>query len=150
MVNQNNYQEFVRVIVQGGNNDILLLAEQRMEYGAECLIWNFPGGKVEKGESPLETAKRELTEELNVSADSLELIYNGECVFEDKIYYGYYYIATYIIGNMRNAEPHKVLGYGFFNLKFIDLIRFWPTIRLCPNVTEKILPILKEKLILKS
>jgi 8-oxo-dGTP diphosphatase len=31
--------------------------------------WNFPGGRVERGEDPLDTAKRELIEEAGIQAD---------------------------------------------------------------------------------
>jgi 8-oxo-dGTP diphosphatase len=34
-------------------------------------LWEFPGGKIEPGESLLDAANRELTEELNVSARSV-------------------------------------------------------------------------------
>jgi len=39
-------------------------------------LWEFPGGKIEPGESLLEAANRELTEELNVAATSV-----GEPIF---------------------------------------------------------------------
>lgn len=40
-------------------------------------LWEFPGGKIEPGESLLEAANRELTEELNVTAVSVaEPIYS--------------------------------------------------------------------------
>jgi 8-oxo-dGTP pyrophosphatase MutT (NUDIX family) len=34
-------------------------------------LWEFPGGKIEPGESLLDAANRELTEELNVAAISV-------------------------------------------------------------------------------
>jgi mutator protein MutT len=39
-------------------------------------LWEFPGGKIEPGESLLDAANRELTEELNVAAISV-----GELIF---------------------------------------------------------------------
>jgi mutator protein MutT len=45
-------------------------------------IWEFPGGKVEEGESLQECLKRELLEELGIVADIAEQIYS--CQFNHK------------------------------------------------------------------
>jgi 8-oxo-dGTP diphosphatase len=42
------------------------LVAQRKEGGGEPLKWEFPGGKVERGESPEECLRREIGEELGL------------------------------------------------------------------------------------
>jgi len=51
-----------------------LLACQRHENGAFPLKWEFPGGKVETGESDFAALQRELKEELDITVhDALEV-----------------------------------------------------------------------------
>jgi 8-oxo-dGTP diphosphatase len=49
-------------------SDGKILACQRKAEGAFGLMWEFPGGKKEPGESPSEALSRELREELGVEA----------------------------------------------------------------------------------
>lgn len=46
-----------------------LLICRRGPHGAHPLKWEFPGGKVEAGESPQDALRRELAEELGVTAE---------------------------------------------------------------------------------
>ena len=57
------------VIVRNGK----ILATQR-GYGAFKDGWEFPGGKIEVGESPEEALKREILEEVGVDIEVHELI----------------------------------------------------------------------------
>ena len=57
-------------IIQNDNN-FLIGRRGRDEKSAG--MWEFPGGKLEKGESPKECIKRELKEELNIDAEIGEL-----------------------------------------------------------------------------
>lgn len=52
---------------------VLLVKQYRYAYG-EC-VYEIPAGKLEKGEDPMQAAKRELEEEGGVVADKLELLY---------------------------------------------------------------------------
>ncbi len=53
------------VIAQEGK----VLVAQRKENAPHGLLWEFPGGKVMKGEEPREALRRELEEELDVEAE---------------------------------------------------------------------------------
>jgi 8-oxo-dGTP diphosphatase len=57
--------------------DGCVLACQRSRSGKFPLKWEFPGGKVQNGESPEAALVRELREELAVSASVGEEIYRG-------------------------------------------------------------------------
>ncbi len=46
--------------------DGMFLVAQRKEGGGEPLKWEFPGGKVERGESPEQCLRREMMEELGI------------------------------------------------------------------------------------
>ena len=60
-------------IVAGGR----CLAARRSEAMALPLLWEFPGGKVEPGESPPEALRREIREELGVEVEVLERLGTG-------------------------------------------------------------------------
>jgi len=55
-----------------------LLVCQRSADGAFPLKWEFPGGKVEKGESDVDALRRELHEELALDARQVELFCHCE------------------------------------------------------------------------
>ena len=46
--------------------DGLVLAAQRSEVMSLPLKWEFPGGKIDQGESPEECLRREIAEEMNI------------------------------------------------------------------------------------
>ena len=54
------------------DNKVLLVKQFRYAYNS-C-IWEIPAGKLNVGEDPKETARRELEEECGIIADKLELI----------------------------------------------------------------------------
>lgn len=65
------------VIKQGGK----FLIAQRRESGSFPLKWEFPGGKLEHGESPKEALRRELREELDIEAEIGHELARYECTY---------------------------------------------------------------------
>lgn len=58
----------LRVVAGVIGRDGLILIGQRPPGKSHPLEWEFPGGKIEAGESPREALARELREELNIEA----------------------------------------------------------------------------------
>ena len=57
-----------RVVAGIIERDGEILICQRRRDDSHALKWEFPGGKVERGESPEEALERELREELDIQA----------------------------------------------------------------------------------
>lgn len=81
----------VASVVTRTSNGILLVKEGKKEIQG---TWNLPGGRVEEGEDPADTAVREVEEEVGVSADldGLVGVYIGQDAFVD----GPFIAATYL------------------------------------------------------
>ncbi len=60
------YNDMVQVVAAILERDGRILIGQRMPEQSHPLKWEFPGGKVEPGESPEQAVVRELEEELGV------------------------------------------------------------------------------------
>lgn len=52
-----------------------ILLGQRSPFGSHPFKWEFPGGKVEAGETAAEALRRELREELAIEADGIEEVH---------------------------------------------------------------------------
>jgi len=68
----------VKVIVRSGNQILAV----RNSYGWKR--WTFPGGKIDKGESPIDAAKREVNEETGINVFSIIQIGKFESRAEHK------------------------------------------------------------------
>ncbi len=94
------------VIEQNGR----VLIAQRRRGDRHELKWEFPGGKVEPGETPAQALRRELKEELDIEAEI-----GGEIVrYEFEYFQGprvsliFYWILTYS-GEPRNLCFEKII-----------------------------------------
>ncbi|WLR51878.1 (deoxy)nucleoside triphosphate pyrophosphohydrolase [Bacillus tianshenii] len=62
----------VGAIIENDQNEIL--CAKRSETMSLPNLWEFPGGKIENGESPQEALRREIAEELNCQIDVFEQV----------------------------------------------------------------------------
>jgi len=77
-------------VAVNSKGQVCLLRQYR--YVADGWIWELPAGKLEPGEPPLETAKRELIEEAGVSAshwESLGAVLSSPGVFAEVLHLFY-------------------------------------------------------------
>jgi 8-oxo-dGTP diphosphatase len=80
----------------------LVLACQRKKNALYPLQWEFPGGKIETGETPTDALIRELHEELGIVAVPGEEFYRQEWNYGDASYRVYYYSVRTFSGKPAN------------------------------------------------
>lgn len=106
-----SYREYIShckascVIAELDNGNFLM--EKQYRYPYDEVINEFPAGKCDKGEDPLETAKRELLEETGYQAN--KIVYLGEiypsCAYTDEVIYCYY--ATNLIKQEQHLDENE-------------------------------------------
>ena len=104
-------RSFVRIIVRNLQDKYLLLYEVKKKRSPG---WNFPGGKIEEGETPEVAAKRELYEEVDLKVNSLKLLKTIEIEFSSGIRTGYFFEFDGDLSHLKIKEPDKCLKIDFF------------------------------------
>jgi 8-oxo-dGTP diphosphatase len=94
-------QKVVIAVVQW--DDRFLLVRRKMAEGR--LAWNFPGGKIESGETGLAAAEREVLEETGVQCQASRKM--GERHHPDTGRLLIYVLCDYKAGEAHNSEPDK-------------------------------------------
>lgn len=86
---------------EDGTDSGRVLAVQR-GYGDMKGLWEFPGGKVERGETPKEACRRELAEELKVRITDLRDFYSVEYDYPD-----FHLSMECFLCSIEEGEPKK-------------------------------------------
>jgi len=70
--------------------------------GGNCpFLWEFPGGKIEPGESPSEAIIREIREELDLEIKPSEVLCEYPFAYPDREIYFYFIRAKIVSGEMK-------------------------------------------------
>lgn len=97
-------------ILMKPNGDILLA--QRPPGKPYAGYWEFPGGKVESGESIFDALKREFTEELGVQIRSAEAWCGVEHIYPHAHVRLHFYISRDWLGEPRGLEGQALAWQG--------------------------------------
>jgi 8-oxo-dGTP diphosphatase len=107
------------LIVQGDR----LLVCQRKETGPFPLKWEFPGGKVERGEGLMEALRRELKEELEVELSAAHEVFRHRHKYSDgtEVELIFFRVDVYR-GAPDNRVFHDIRWAGLAELARIDFL----------------------------
>ena len=93
----------VGIISSGPGMSRVLLCQRKHTAKHYPLKWEFPGGKLEHGESPESGLQRELSEELGIKAEIGELYHHQHHTYADNRTFDVrYYIVTKFSGEIVN------------------------------------------------
>lgn len=89
-----------------------ILVVQRSDKMKLPLKWEFPGGKLEEGESEIDCIKREIKEEINIDIDVVRKISNSVYDYGDFKINLIPFIASYSAGEVQLSEhnDYKLLA----------------------------------------
>jgi len=105
------------------NGKILIC--QRKKGGRYELKWEFPGGKLENGETTEQCLRRELREELSIEIQSIECIQTQASYYEDGGIFNvaYCFISGYT-GEPKNNVFEQIRWVTVDELKCMDMLEW--------------------------
>jgi 8-oxo-dGTP diphosphatase len=85
-----------------------ILIAQRLEDGPFNGLWEFPGGKIDPGERPLDALGRELAEELGIRVTSVEPFLDLCHEYADREVLLWFFLVTAWQGEPRGREQQRL------------------------------------------
>jgi len=104
------------------NKDKVLIA-QRSTDDPLAGFWEFPGGKIEEGESPEESLVREIQEEFCINTEVSEFFGSSTFQYEKGTIRLLAYICTWTGGVVRSTVHHD---YAWVEIDQLDQFKFAP------------------------
>ena len=92
--------------------DGMIFAAQRNEKAHQALKWEFPGGKVEKGETPESALERELFEELGICTKTGALVSRKTHVYPERTVNVLFFLTEIVKGVPEALEANRI---GWFS-----------------------------------
>ncbi len=102
-----------------------ILITKRMEDSHLAGMWEFPGGKVDGGETPEQALVREIFEELNVTVDVKRLLWEEQFDYPTKSIYIRFYLCT-LTSPQTEIQPIEVADYRWVSIEELTNYAFPP------------------------
>jgi 8-oxo-dGTP diphosphatase len=113
----------VGIIMKQSPDSHRVLLCQRKASARYGLKWEFPGGKLENGESSEECLRRELREELGIEATVGELFHQQHAEYPDSGSFDvFYYVISGYTGEMRNNVFETISWVPVEQLSQFDIL----------------------------
>ena len=108
----------VGILIRNG----MVLTGQRKQTTRYPLKWEFPGGKLEHGESPREALIRELQEELGINASPGAEFFRQEWDYGDLAYRIHYFLVPEFTGEPENRTFAQIKWVTVEDLLLMDIL----------------------------
>jgi len=104
-------------IIRNANKEIFITQRDASSHMAG--FWEFPGGKIEAGETPEQAVIRELQEEVGIDATSPVLLKTLEHRFPDRIITLYFFLVENWLGEPygKEGQPKRWVAQSELNVK---------------------------------
>jgi 8-oxo-dGTP diphosphatase len=100
-----------------------ILVCQRGRHSRYALKWEFPGGKVEEGESTLDCLKRELREELSIKIEGFDRQETRTNHYEDgNTFEVAYCFVSRFTGTPQNNVFEQIMWTSLTSLRTMDIL----------------------------
>ncbi|MBT3392431.1 MAG: NUDIX hydrolase [Elusimicrobiaceae bacterium] len=110
-------------LVHNGASSVLAIIDgkvllvQQFRYPVGKAMWEIPAGKIDKKETPISNAKRELLEETGYTAKNMKklLVFYPCCAFSDEVIHIYY--TDKLVKGIAKPDDDEFLNIKLFPLK---------------------------------
>lgn len=116
-------QHNIRVVAAVIEKDGHYLITQRRPAAALPLLWEFPGGRVEPGETETEALQREIRHRLDVEVETGELISFVSHPYDSYVVDLYLFACRIVEGEPRARAVH---GFKWVKSHEFDAVQFTP------------------------
>lgn len=111
----------IKVSVGLIEQDDRILVAKRHQHQHQGGLWEFPGGKVEPDEEPLDALKRELKEEVALNVLAAEPLFNIEHEYTDKSVQLIIFKVVSFEGIARHCEGQEIQWLPITELSTIEV-----------------------------